>query len=171
MRSLSIIFVFASVAAAIVETAHAQPTPVISPCPQDTVSFRGHCVSQNECCVEGVCPEGQIFEFGAEPKCVPCAEAQSQTAMNICAGTAAHVAESKRKSVVSQVAARLPELRGKLERMEKAWLGFRDKWCDLVAAEYEGGSMQPLIHSNCLEASTNEHVSQLQELRRGWESR
>jgi uncharacterized protein YecT (DUF1311 family) len=150
---------------------HAQPKSHKPSCPVGSKLFRGHCVIPTECCLEGVCPDGQIFEFGDEPKCVPCSDAQSQTAMNICAKAAADATESKRKALYDRLLAEFPDSRHQLEEMETAWQNFRDKWCELEADRYEGGTVQPLIFSTCFEAVTSRHIGRLVELRKDWKNK
>lgn len=49
---------------------------------------------------------------------------------------------------------------------QRAWLKFRDTQCVLEGGRYAGGSMQPLVRTNCLERLTKERAQQLRDLRR-----
>ena len=50
---------------------------------------------------------------------------------------------------------------------QRAWLKFRDTQCVIEAAEFAGGSMQPMAGSQCLTSLTRERTRQLEALR--WE--
>jgi uncharacterized protein YecT (DUF1311 family) len=41
-----------------------------------------------------------------------------------------------------------------LTKVQKDWIKFRDSHCEFEAYEYEGGSIQPLIKTNCLKEQT-----------------
>ncbi|NHI00043.1 lysozyme inhibitor LprI family protein [Oceanimonas sp. MB9] len=60
--------------------------------------------------------------------------------------------------------------RKKLKAAQRAWLRFRDAQAELVSSAYEGGSMQPLVHSEELrrltESRTRELEQQFQEANR-----
>ncbi|NHZ40544.1 lysozyme inhibitor LprI family protein [Massilia aquatica] len=64
------------------------------------------------------------------------------------------------------------ELTGKVDAQEKAqikavqlaWIKFRDLQCNYEADRYEGGSMQPLVHSSCLYALTKQRNKELAEM-------
>ncbi len=44
---------------------------------------------------------------------------------------------------------------------EKAWLKFRDSHCKFEAQQYDGGSIQPLIYSTCLEDLTKKRIAEI----------
>lgn len=48
-----------------------------------------------------------------------------------------------------------------LIQAEKDWVKFRDSQCKFDASQYEGGSIQPLIHSNCLEDLTKKRIAEI----------
>ncbi|MGP1383323.1 MAG: lysozyme inhibitor LprI family protein [Thainema sp.] len=45
---------------------------------------------------------------------------------------------------------------------ELAWIEYRDNTCELEAAPYEGGTIQPLIYSQCLTRMTENRTAELQ---------
>ncbi|RSZ55758.1 DUF1311 domain-containing protein [Massilia atriviolacea] len=61
------------------------------------------------------------------------------------------------------------ELMGKVDAQEKAqiktvqlaWIKFRDLQCNYESDRYEGGSMQPLVHSSCLYGMTKQRNKEL----------
>jgi uncharacterized protein YecT (DUF1311 family) len=44
---------------------------------------------------------------------------------------------------------------------QRNWLKYRDSHCEFEANEYEGGSIQPLIHSTCLTDCTKKRIEEL----------
>lgn len=55
-----------------------------------------------------------------------------------------------------------PEEIQRFEDTHKAWLTYRDKHAALLAAQYEGGSIQPLVHASALEAVTIARIVELE---------
>jgi uncharacterized protein YecT (DUF1311 family) len=48
-----------------------------------------------------------------------------------------------------------------LIKAQKCWIKFRDSHCEFEISEYEGGSIQPLIKSNCLKEQTIDRTNDL----------
>ncbi len=48
-----------------------------------------------------------------------------------------------------------------LKEAQRAWITFRDKACEVESTLFRGGSMQPLIHSSCLERETRNRTEAL----------
>ena len=46
-------------------------------------------------------------------------------------------------------------------RPQRAWIAFRDAECKFASSGVEGGSVQPMIHSGCLQGLTDARVTQL----------
>jgi uncharacterized protein YecT (DUF1311 family) len=138
-------------------------------CRQDEKVFRGKCVAQDECCVSGVCKNDEVFEFGADgPRCVPCRKAETQQAMNFCAGAATTVAEHDLDVEYRACLARFPEWATRITAVEKTWQTFRDRYCALEAGEYEGGSMQAQVLGECRAREARMHLERLRTLRTEW---
>jgi len=51
---------------------------------------------------------------------------------------------------------------------QKNWIRFRDSKCDFEKEEYNGGSIQPLIHYTCLTECTEDRIK---DLKRNLENR
>lgn len=51
-----------------------------------------------------------------------------------------------------------------LKSAQQAWISYRDREANFVAAEYEGGSIQPLIRSSELAALTRERRARLEAM-------
>jgi uncharacterized protein YecT (DUF1311 family) len=139
-------------------------------CRSDERIFRGKCVTSGECCVSDVCNnKGEVFEFGGDgPKCVPCANVNTQQEMNFCAQAATTVAEQELDVEYKAFRARFPERASRVGAIERAWKTFRDRTCDLEASEYEGGSMQPQVHGECMARETRSHLEWMKALRTEW---
>ena len=101
----------------------------------------------------------------------PCGDdAQSQSEMNICADKKFKAADAVLNRVYNQLAAKLEAgARAKLKAAEVSWLKYRDDNCDYEAAQFEGGSMQPLIRSSCLERMTKARTAELRGQLKDWE--
>lgn len=50
-----------------------------------------------------------------------------------------------------------------LDDSQHAWLTYRDATCNYSAAQYEGGSIEPIISGACRIAATRDRIRQLQE--------
>lgn len=48
-----------------------------------------------------------------------------------------------------------------LIKAQKDWLKFRDSHCEFEVNEFEGGSIQPLIHATCLAERTRNRIEDL----------
>src|ERR1700750_979947 len=87
----------------------------------------------------------------------PCADAQSQAEMNMCAAQKFKAADAELNRVYNRLTSKLESDASQLARLKAAelsWLRYRDDNCGYEAAAYEGGSIKPLIYSSCLERMT-----------------
>ena len=99
--------------------------------------------------------------FVAVAQADDCADAITQGEMNQCAAKENKAADDELNSLYNQITARLkdnPEAKQMLVKTQRAWIGFRDAECDFSASGVEGGSVYPLIYSNCLTAQTKARV-------------
>jgi uncharacterized protein YecT (DUF1311 family) len=96
---------------------------------------------------------------------VDCKNALTQFAMDVCAGRDFDAADEKLNVVYAKaLAAQFDDAtREKFKATERAWIKFRDAQCDHAAATFEGGSMQPQVHLECLTRLTNARVKELQD--------
>jgi uncharacterized protein YecT (DUF1311 family) len=91
-----------------------------------------------------------------------CDDARTQTDMNQCAGIAFQAADSVLNEVYPRVIAGLNPSRVPLLReAQRQWVRLRDADCALEAAEFQGGSMQPMIYALCRADRTRERVAHL----------
>jgi uncharacterized protein YecT (DUF1311 family) len=113
-----------------------------------------------------------VFEFGQKgPACVPCKEADSQAALNICADAAALAADRDVTSEYRSLRALLPEDAKRLAAAEKAWRTFRAQFCAWESSLYEGGSVQPEIRADCEARESRVHLERLKSLTSEWSKR
>jgi len=97
---------------------------------------------------------------------VDCANASDQATMNQCAGQDFKAADKELNTVYQQITGRLkdnPDAKKLLVSAQRAWVGFRDAECKFSASGVTGGSVSPLIYSNCLTSVTNVRVEALKE--------
>lgn len=97
---------------------------------------------------------------------VDCATANDQTTMNQCAGQDFKAADKELNTVYQQITARLkdnPDGKKLLISAQRAWIGFRDTECKFSASGVAGGSVYPLIYSNCMTSVTKTRVEALKQ--------
>jgi uncharacterized protein YecT (DUF1311 family) len=88
--------------------------------------------------------------------------AQTQAEMNQTAINDLQKADIVLNKVYKQLIKTLDEPEKQLLiKAQKDWLKFRDSHCEFESAEYEGGSIQPLIHSVCLTECTKNRIDDL----------
>jgi len=90
-----------------------------------------------------------------------CANAVTQGEMNQCAAQQYKAADKELNDLYKQITARLkddPKAKQLLVKAQRAWIDFRDAECEFSASGVEGGSVYPLIHSDCITAQTKARV-------------
>jgi uncharacterized protein YecT (DUF1311 family) len=88
--------------------------------------------------------------------------AQTQSEMNATANANYKKADTELNKVYKQLMAILDKNeKPLLIQAEKDWVKFRDSHCKFEASQYEGGSIRPLIYSNCLEALTQKRIAEI----------
>ena len=118
--------------------------------------------------VRGLCSLAMclVLASGAEAQLAPptdaCTKAATQFQLNQCASAAMKLADSTLSRTYTRVLALSDSVRRPLLReSQRAWLNFRGTHCRYEAAEYEGGTMFPMVYANCLESLTNQREVQL----------
>ncbi|NTZ93718.1 lysozyme inhibitor LprI family protein [Pseudomonas koreensis] len=97
---------------------------------------------------------------------VDCANASGQATMNQCAGQEFKSTDKELNVVYQQITGRLkdnPDRKKLLVGAQRAWIGFRDTECKFSASGVEGGSVYPLIYSNCLTVVTKARIEALKQ--------
>lgn len=94
----------------------------------------------------------------------PCDDAKTQLDLNFCADRQFKAADAELNRVYDRLAAKLEAgARGKLKAAEVSWLKYRDSNCVYEASASEGGSMQPMVYSFCLERMTKSRTAELRD--------
>lgn len=91
-----------------------------------------------------------------------CENAKTQSEMNQCSAAAYRAADKDLNAVYGSLKEKLdPDLFVKLQAAQRAWVAYRDANCEAESALYEGGSIQPMIRSSCLERATRSRIDEL----------
>ena len=91
-----------------------------------------------------------------------CDDARTQTDMNLCATDHYQAADAEMNRAYARLRAAIDaEERAALLAAQRAWLRFRDAHCAFEASGFRGGSMERMIHSNCMADTTRERTKQL----------
>jgi uncharacterized protein YecT (DUF1311 family) len=92
---------------------------------------------------------------------VDCDNANDQATMNQCAAQQHAAADKELNALYQQISTRLkgqPDRKKLLVGTQRAWIAFRDAECTFSASGVEGGSMFPLVYSNCTTDLTKARV-------------
>jgi uncharacterized protein YecT (DUF1311 family) len=88
--------------------------------------------------------------------------AQTQLEMNQTAQRKYEKADKELNKVYSILIKSLDKTEAQiLVKAQKCWIKFRDSHCEFESSQYEGGSIQPLIYSTCLEELTKKRIAEL----------
>lgn len=80
-----------------------------------------------------------------------CSNANTQTEMNQCAAAQYQAADKKLKETWQQALKRASgQQQELLKKAQQAWISLRDADCAFLASGAEGGSMQPMLISQCM---------------------
>ena len=90
-----------------------------------------------------------------------CGAAATQLDANMCAGAAAKQADAALNAMWAKVTRANPDLLAKLRAAQRAWIAYRDLACAAEAAQYDGGSIMPMIAAQCVERLTRARTADL----------
>lgn len=94
-----------------------------------------------------------------------CKNPQTQLDMNVCSGRDFEREDKLLNKVYGELRSKLDATeKEKLKNVQVAWLKYRDLACEYEGAQYEGGSMQPLIFSSCKAMLTADRRKMLENL-------
>ncbi|HBS5718207.1 lysozyme inhibitor LprI family protein [Klebsiella aerogenes] len=80
-----------------------------------------------------------------------CSNANTQTEMNQCAAAQYQAADKKLNETWQQALKRASgQQQELLKKAQQAWISLRDADCAFLASGSEGGSMQPMLISQCM---------------------
>jgi uncharacterized protein YecT (DUF1311 family) len=92
----------------------------------------------------------------------PCADAQRSPEQMACAEKELKSAEADLQSARARLAGVLEAPpRTRMKQAERVWLRYRKSNCDAEASIYEGGTIQPLIQTQCMARVTRARAEEL----------
>ena len=94
-----------------------------------------------------------------------CQTAETQMEINHCMYKEYKAADVKLNQAYQKVKALQDQKRDKqaLKKAQRAWIRYRDLACTSYSLSAEGGSMQPMLHSQCLGTITRQRTKILRE--------
>ncbi|MEM5501145.1 lysozyme inhibitor LprI family protein [Ahrensia kielensis] len=109
---------------------------------------------------------------------VDCDNAETQFDMNHCSGLEFKEADNALNEAWSSARAAMksidknnqefepdePSAADNLLKAQRAWIDYRNGQCAAEAAQYAGGSIQPLIRNTCLAGMTKKRTDELQQM-------
>ena len=94
-----------------------------------------------------------------------CGGAATQAELTACAAREARRADAELNAVYRAVMAREGGASAaRIRAGQRAWIAYRDAWCEAASGVYEGGSMRPMAHSFCVAGLTRDQTEQLRRL-------
>lgn len=94
-----------------------------------------------------------------------CSKAETQMEMNECAAGAYNVADKALNSSYRQVLKRMSgEQKTLLQTAQRRWIAWRDADCEFITSATRGGSIHPMLISQCLQNKTEQRTKELQSL-------
>lgn len=95
----------------------------------------------------------------------PCDQSRTQLDMNQCAAMEFARADSVLNAVWQEVIGEVePDLQPLLRQAQREWIQLRDAECAFERADFEGGSMAPMVHSFCMTMRTRERTAYLRRV-------
>lgn len=93
---------------------------------------------------------------------VDCKNATTQMDMNICAAQDFKRSDALLNQAYQQKMAQLsPEAKTLFKTAQRSWITYRDNDCKFMASGVEGGSVQPMIYSGCLQQKTEQRTKEI----------
>jgi uncharacterized protein YecT (DUF1311 family) len=96
----------------------------------------------------------------------PCAKAVSQVDMNACYNGEYKKADARLNSIYRKALASLQSSKTALvdlKAAEFAWIKYRDAHCQAAGKQYEGGSIRPMIESQCMQLVTQHRIEEIKQ--------
>ena len=88
----------------------------------------------------------------------------TQYDLNVCAGASLKRSDVEMNTLYGRIRLRLkddPDTLKRLVAAQRAWLAFRDAECGFASGAESGGSIYPMVYSNCLEGLTRKRIGDL----------
>jgi uncharacterized protein YecT (DUF1311 family) len=117
---------------------------------------------------------------GKSPPADPCAKAETQAEMNQCQANAWHRSDKRLNELYAQIVDSLQKDLDEaqktksdlveysatglsnLKNTQQVWIVYRNLHCAAAKQRYEGGSMAPAVHAECLRQLTDHRIEELQ---------
>ncbi|MEW5560108.1 lysozyme inhibitor LprI family protein [Enterobacter asburiae] len=94
-----------------------------------------------------------------------CGNAGNQIDINTCAANQLKAADGRLNNAYGTAMKRAPQAtKALLKTAQQKWIALRDADCALISSGTEGGSIQPMIHAQCLTDKTVERTAWLESL-------
>jgi uncharacterized protein YecT (DUF1311 family) len=91
-----------------------------------------------------------------------CADLETQSGMNQCGAARVLQADGALNAAYNQLSSELGEDgKRRLRDAQRAWIDFRDSWCDFESMSVERGSMHPLVVAACRARLTEEQSEKM----------
>ncbi len=96
---------------------------------------------------------------------VDCTTPQTQYELNVCSAADASAADAELNAVWGQAKASADAqgVGARLLAAQRLWIPYRDAACDAETAQYDGGSIQPLVFATCIARLTRDRTRDLRE--------
>lgn len=140
-------------------------------CPQGSTSFGGVCVQPSECCVEGICGPGEVFEYRERPMCVACAKAEMTNSMRWCAQQSEESTFADAERLAAEAARKFPHEAIRSQSIQAAWKTFVTKLCEAESLRFHGGSMEGVVLKQCQVRETLVQVKRWEDVIAAWSVR
>lgn len=95
-----------------------------------------------------------------------CETSENQMELNLCAAEALEEADTRLNTAYRAIESRLTgedDLKQRLRATQRAWITFRDAECRFLNANAEGGTIFPMLESQCLADITSERADKLED--------
>lgn len=93
-----------------------------------------------------------------------CANAQTQAAMNECAGLAYKKSDAELNKLYKEISERLlnndEDVLKLLVKAQRAWISYRDAECTFASSPSAQGSIYPVIYAQCLKNLTDARIEE-----------
>lgn len=103
-----------------------------------------------------------VFAFACPAGAENCSGPQTQADMDLCAGQEFIQADAGLNSTYKALLAKItPSGQAGLRAAQRAWLDYRDKECAFETAGSGGGSIHPMVETECRTALTRQQTARL----------
>jgi uncharacterized protein YecT (DUF1311 family) len=109
-----------------------------------------------------ICPiAAMVLIVMPAARAADCGNASTQMDMDVCAETAFKADDATLNQLYKQIKTRLGDAASQQKQLvaaQRAWVAFRDAECNFVASGVEGGSIYPMIVTDCRDELTKHRI-------------